>query len=121
MIQSVPAAAKLRRQVQTSAAELQKELSRRIADKMQKKKTTERRKLEDKVKQLLDQPNGDYATAFPSLDSVALDTLQDIVKGTVVKRKILHLWTEGHFGENGYNGKIVKLKGNLLLGSGSDL
>ena len=112
VIQSVPAAAKLRRQVQTSAAELQKELSRRIADKMQKKKTTERRKLEDKVKQLLDQPNGDYATAFPSLDSVALDTLQDIVKGTVVKQKILHLWTEeGHFGENGYNGEIVKLKG----------
>ena len=80
VMQSVPAAAKLRRQAQTSAAELQTELSRRIAGKMQKKKTTERRKLEDKVKQLLDQPNGDYATAFPSLDSVALDTLQDIVK-----------------------------------------
>ena len=68
VIQSVPAAAKLRRQAQTSAAELQKELSCQIANKMQKKKTTERRKLEDKVKQLLDQPSGDYATAFPSLD-----------------------------------------------------
>ena len=112
VMQSVPAAAKLRRQAQTSAAELQTELSRQIAGKMQKKKTIERRKLEDKVKQLLDQPNGDYATTFPSLDSVALDTLQDIVKGAVVKRKILHLWAEeGHFGENGYNGKIEKLKG----------
>ena len=44
---SVAAAAKLKRRALVTASELNKELSRRIADKMQKKKDTDRRKMEE--------------------------------------------------------------------------
>ena len=104
---NVSAAAKLKRRVQIVASELKKELSRRIADKMQKRKDTERRKMGFKMKELVRNKDTDYATAFPSLQVSSFDILSDIVSGAIVKRSILHAWCqEGSFEDIMYNGKI---------------
>lgn len=107
---SITAAAKLKRNTQKSVLELQKELSARIADKMQKKQNTDRRKTEKKVKDLMKMANADFSTAF-SLDVTSTGTLEDIVRGRIVGMKIMHNWAQkGKFVDKTYNGKVEKLK-----------
>ena len=74
---------------------------------MQKKKDTERRKNEVKIKELIRNMDTDYATAFPSLQVSSFDVLPDIVGGAVAKRSILHAWCqEGSFEDIMYNEKL---------------
>ena len=78
---------------------------------MQKKKDTDRRKMEAIMKELIRNSDTDYETAFPSLECSACDILSDIVSWAVSKRSILHVWAqEGSFADSTYNGKIEKLK-----------
>ena len=111
VMKSVTVAAKLKRSSQKSVVELQKELSERIADKMQKKQEGERRKMGKNLKELMGSTDPDYAAAFPSLENSSLEMLMDIVAGTVVGKKMLHNWAqEGSFLNKTYNGKVEKLK-----------
>ena len=94
-----------------SVVELQKELSERIAGKMQKKQEGERRKMGKNLKELMGSTDPDYAAAFSSLENSSLELLMDIVAGTVVGKKMLHIWAqEGSFLNKTYNGKVEKLK-----------
>ena len=86
---AVPAAAKLRQRVRKSVADLQKEMSQRIMDKIQKRDQTDRKKMERHVLDLLRSENPDYVAAFPSLNSTSVDILQDILKDVVVGQKMI--------------------------------
>ena len=70
VMKSVTVAAKLKRSSQKSVVEQQKELSERIADKMQKKQEGERRKMGKNLKELMGSTDPDYAAAFPSLEKL---------------------------------------------------
>ena len=72
-MKSVTVAAKLKRSSQKSVVELQKELSERIAGKMQKKQEGERRKMGKNLKELMGSTDPDYAAAFPSLENSSLE------------------------------------------------
>ena len=108
---AVPAAAKLRQRVCKSVADLQKEMSQCIMDKIQKRDQTDLEKMERQVLDLLSSENPDYVGAFPSLNSASVDILQDILKGAVVGQKFLHNWNERRsHSSTTYFGRIEKLK-----------
>ena len=58
---------------------------------MQKKQEGERRKMGKNLKELMGSTDPDYAAAFPSLENSSLELLMDIVAGTVVGKKMLHI------------------------------
>ena len=95
--------AKLRRCTQQSVAELQSEISTRIANKMQKEQG-ERKKMEKKVKEVMSSSDRDFEAAFPSLDSLSLALISDILSGLIVGKTIIHNWAqEGSFADRTYN------------------
>ncbi|KAK6177153.1 hypothetical protein SNE40_015313 [Patella caerulea] len=65
IMQAVPIAAKFRRKTQKSVADLQKEMSRRIIEKQQKKSQVDRKKMEKQVIELMSTADADLSL-FPS-------------------------------------------------------
>ena len=110
---AVTVGTKLRRCTQTSVAELQSELSTMIGNKMQKKGQGERKKMEKKVKEIMSSSDQDFEAAFPSLDSLSLELLLDILSGLIVGKTIIHNWAQEGWtvlADHTYNGKVEKKK-----------
>ena len=85
------------------------ELSKRAAQKRQKKSMSELKKMEKKLKTVKTQ---DLSTHFPELDPKKLDGLSDLLDGKFIGRDICHIWYDRDTQENTvYHGRVEKLCG----------
>ena len=107
-----------RKKRKTRQKDLMLELQRRQANKIQAKETTDRNKIEAKLKVI---DVNKLAEELPDMEELQLGKLTDLITGQAVGQDICHVWYEegGHIS---YNGKIEDVRGsgkkkkNSLLG-----
>jgi hypothetical protein len=105
---SVAMARKMRKTNRRKHAELQQELSRRVALKRQKKQERDRKAIEKKLKTIKLE---DIGKEFSYLESNSLANLTDIMSGTAIGRNICHVWYDtDSLKKTLYSGRIEKLK-----------
>ena len=87
------------------AAEVEAEISRRIAEKKQKKAQRDRKKVEKSIRE------GTLRSEFPDLSDEAHLAVDLIMKGTIVGHNVRHIWYDDDTREKVlYHGKVEKLK-----------
>ena len=84
--------------------DVRKELSRRAAQKIQKRQDQNRKALEKKIKSTKIE---DIGTVFPQLDEAGVDVVVTIMNGKIVGRNICHVWYDEELqSKTVYSGKI---------------
>lgn len=96
----------LQRKKKKVKKDLMKEMAKRQADKQQARETTERNKLQKRLKNISIE---ELAKKFPDLDSEKLEQVTNLITGKSVGDHICHIWYE-ESEQVMYHGKIESLK-----------
>ncbi|KAK6185670.1 hypothetical protein SNE40_007851 [Patella caerulea] len=108
---TVPLARKRRQENRKKDVQIKAEISKRLANKLQKKKTQERNKLERLLRTCdIGKVSIKEQIEFEDLDESVLQSVNDILAGKIVGHYMCHLWyDEDSLEKTVYHAKVEKL------------